>query len=309
MPASQFLAFRVIWPAKIEPDHLDIPNRDDAMKIVSEMDTFQEYLKHIHIGLLTAPPKELGVFQLARDSQLQVGNELPDESKKIESASVWFQQTYQSRKLSLRPEAADSQAPHKEFEKTQDEQIVNDALLELLKGLVLNLPNAKSHWCSARLPFKVSFDSAEMEAQTDGYLGKRGQLLKGETFAILEAKARVRTRQPMDITIHMQESAEMVGWIRRDQTEKRKCLLPAITSNDQSRLLIAQDRQEIFVVIATFNKDYARYLEGKSIGSPSFMTMQEYGPFQTASPSHMERFAQFVIGFCIEVDRCIMGTN
>lgn len=211
-----------------------------------------------------------------------------------------------SRHNSDHPPAGDQRDAHKVFARTKDEQIVNDALLELLRALTLNLPNTRCQWCSSRLAFKVHFGIIGMEARTDGYLGRRSDSINEDAFAILEAKARVRSRNTRDLPIYMQESAEMVSWIRRDQAQDRQTLLPTIKGDSQSRLLIAQDRQEIFVIIARSDNNYEQYLRGEYIPSSSFMTMQEYGPFRVQSAKNMHHLAEFVIGFCLEVDKLIL---
>jgi hypothetical protein len=56
-----------------------------------------------------------------------------------------------------------------------------------------------------------------MEARLDGYL--HGQNGDDEIFAIVEAKAHVRKREKTGLSISMQESAEMVSWIRYNQAK------------------------------------------------------------------------------------------
>lgn len=75
--ARQFLAYRVIWPTRKLASELEVLNEAQAKKIVQEMDFFEQYYDEIAQGETTAPPSKLGTFQLARDSQLQIGNILP----------------------------------------------------------------------------------------------------------------------------------------------------------------------------------------------------------------------------------------
>ncbi|KAJ5508534.1 hypothetical protein N7527_010677 [Penicillium freii] len=105
--------------------------------------------------------------------------------------------------------------------RSKDEQIVNEALTELLRALTLNIPDIACRWTSARRPFAtLQFGQNELTACTDGSLEG---IVVDETFAIVEAKAasRDRRRQPL---VLWQEAAEMVAWIVTD-TNSRQCPL------------------------------------------------------------------------------------
>ncbi|GIK03496.1 hypothetical protein Aspvir_007568 [Aspergillus viridinutans] len=106
------------------------------------------------------------------------------------------------------------------FERTTDEQYVNQALITFLDAVTVNLPEVKCHWGIRRLPFKVEFALASMEAHTDGYL--YGLKANNEAFAIVETKAHSRKRRGEGSRIYMQESAEMVAWIFRDANDGRE---------------------------------------------------------------------------------------
>ncbi|PKX92916.1 uncharacterized protein P174DRAFT_216266 [Aspergillus novofumigatus IBT 16806] len=106
------------------------------------------------------------------------------------------------------------------FERTTDEQYVNQALITFLDAVTVNLPEVKRHWGIRRFPFKVQFALASMEAHTDGYL--YGLKANDEAFAIVETKAHLRKRNSEGARIYMQESAEMVAWIFRDARNSRE---------------------------------------------------------------------------------------
>ncbi|KAF7184776.1 hypothetical protein CNMCM7691_006334 [Aspergillus felis] len=73
------------------------------------------------------------------------------------------------------------------FERTTDEQYVNQALMAFLDAVALNILNNKCTWGIRHLAFKVEFKKATMESRTDGYLyGPEGG---DEAFAIVETKA------------------------------------------------------------------------------------------------------------------------
>lgn len=287
---------------------MDLKSR--AEKIVEEMDCFQEYCRHLRQRKDAPPTANLGVFQLVLESQQQINNVLQDEEDPSgDSQSVLFEATSTERSretsvISDHSAAGNHPNPHKLWEPTADEQIVNDALGLFLRAVTINLPGAQCRWCVARLAFKVSFGTAHMEARTDGYLGYTGENISGQAIAILEAKSRVRAKERRpEHSIYMQESAEMVAWIREDQKEPMRHRLPPLGGNGKRRLLIAQDRHEIRVVIATYDRDYERYLRSTDASSlpVSLMTMQEYGPFLITSSTNMRHLAIFIIGFCLEV--------
>ncbi|KAJ5138910.1 uncharacterized protein N7515_003758 [Penicillium bovifimosum] len=105
--------------------------------------------------------------------------------------------------------------------RSKDEQIVNEALTELLRALTLNIPDIACRWTSARRPFAtLQFGQVELTACTDGYLEGIGV---DETFAIVEAKAAGRDRRRQSLVL-WQEAAEMVAWIMTD-TNSRQCPL------------------------------------------------------------------------------------
>ena len=70
------------------------------------------------------------------------------------------------------------------------------------------------------------------------------------------------------------------------------------------RLLISQDRDEIYLTLAKYPSEYPAYLQGKL--SPSrkdalpFLTMQEYGPWVIESKSNMRHFSTVIMSYCLQ---------
>jgi hypothetical protein len=65
-----------------------------------------------------------------------------------------------------------------------------------------------------------------------------------------------------------------------------------------SRVLLSQDRHEIFLIIAEYNKEYIAFLDNKK-DQPyhdrnTFLSMHKFGPFKIANRRHIERLASFV---------------
>ncbi|KAJ5962125.1 hypothetical protein N7501_007066 [Penicillium viridicatum] len=90
---------------------------------------------------------------------------------------------------------------------TKDEQIVNTALIVFLNALNTHF-DFYSNWTLHRKPSVAAFENAQFEARADGYLDSPG----GKTRAIVEVKPTLRSRH--SLPIQMQESDQMVAWIR-----------------------------------------------------------------------------------------------
>jgi hypothetical protein len=98
----------------------------------------------------------------------------------------------------------------------------------------------------------------------------------------------------------MQKSAEMVAWIRKDEREGRK-VMDTYTLVSLRRLLVAQDRDEIYLVWASYDASYVDYLEQKPTSGNVFMIMNEIGPFKTQHDAHMRQLAEYIGCFCSQI--------
>lgn len=97
------------------------------------------------------------------------------------------------------------------YPQTEDEQIVNIALVDFLNALTVHFPHAKD-WSIHRKSFKATFQHASFEARTDGYLEDRTR--GSRVRALLEVKPMIR--RDKQAAIRMQEAAQMVAWIKTD---------------------------------------------------------------------------------------------
>lgn len=105
---------------------------------------------------------------------------------------------------------------------TKDEQIVNTALIVFLNALTLHF-SLSSKWTLHRRAFTAEFETAQFEARTDGYLDD----YRGKPSVLIEVKPVVRSRKLS--LIQMQESAQMVAWIKSDDEvsqRRRKTYFP-----------------------------------------------------------------------------------
>jgi hypothetical protein len=102
---------------------------------------------------------------------------------------------------------------------TEDEQIVNVALLNFLTAVTITHSDVCLRWCLARkiLKFVCNGDNneeIEYEARTDGYL--RGDN-DSTPYAIVEVKPYIRSSMP---NTRWQETAQMAAWILEDPSSK-----------------------------------------------------------------------------------------
>ncbi|KAG8167627.1 hypothetical protein KVR01_003316 [Diaporthe batatas] len=126
-----------------------------------------------------------------------------------------------------------------------------------------------------------------MEARVDGYLcrrdfvvdpGRDGQLaprFNQYPLAIIEAKPF--TRLSALSSIRWQESAEIASWVSGlDEAYEDVGLLQSSTSGRKRRLLISQDRHELWIIIAEYGDEWKHYIRGnKLVKPPGFNQSQD----------------------------------
>ncbi|KAJ6100796.1 hypothetical protein N7499_000426 [Penicillium canescens] len=145
---------RTLWPAKVLASEFSLPLNDKAKSAASRFlrnfTAFQKYIACIGNSKADISNPNLGAFGLVLDSQRQITSELVGPRPTHESSSP---------------------PPIKKRFITKDEQIVNDALLLLLRALTITIPNAQCKCSSARAPFDpVRFGTNTTTAHNDGYL-------------------------------------------------------------------------------------------------------------------------------------------
>ncbi|KAI1422363.1 hypothetical protein F5Y12DRAFT_624094 [Xylaria sp. FL1777] len=179
----------------------------------------------------------------------------------------------------------------------QDEQIVNTALIDYLNSLAIPCKELTADWKLHRLSLIARNSNREKtyEARVDGYLERRSDR---KPLVILEVKPcrRFNNEDP----IRMQESAQMAAWI--SQYPPRN--LDAIRANKETkqRLLISQDRHQIYLTFARFDADYVDYICHKTHDAQevSSLVMHEFGPFDVGVKLDMERAGELILGYALE---------
>ncbi|GAB1192709.1 hypothetical protein APSETT444_001904 [Aspergillus pseudonomiae] len=181
---------------------------------------------------------------------------------------------------------------------SKDEQIVNTALVVFLNALTMRF-NLSSSWTMHRIALTAAFKDAQFEARTDGYLDDS----RGKPSVLIEVKPVSRSTK--QAAIQIQESAQMVAWIKSDGdwAERRKV-------------------HEIYVTVAEYNDDYLAYLNnpqparnestgqkfsGEEPPKPpepplSFLTMHQFGPFDTLLASHIREIGPILLAITLRAE-------
>ncbi|OGM46182.1 hypothetical protein ABOM_004861 [Aspergillus bombycis] len=186
---------------------------------------------------------------------------------------------------------------------SKDEQIVNTALVVFLNALTMRF-NLSSSWTMHRIALTAGFKDAQFEARTDGYLDDS----HGKPSVLIEVKPVSRSTK--QAAIQIQESAQMVAWIKSDDhwAERRKL-----------RFHVSQDRHEIYVTVAEYSDEYLAYLNssqpapnestdqelsGEELPKPplSFLTMHQFGPFDTLLASHIREIGPILLAITLRAE-------
>ncbi|KAJ9320522.1 hypothetical protein DTO027B5_3030 [Paecilomyces variotii] len=241
---EQFFTFRVLWTTKTARGfYIRAADKRDANVVLDPIAPFQSYIEHIEQGNEGVPSfinggDSLGVFQMVRYCQLQVRTEIPAQETQDDSMSQNVRLTpvpnvtghgatsssdgsvsssdgsVSASASALSNLTAACDQTWIDWKPASDEQIVNQALIQLLNALTINIPDVKCGWSIARFVFKHDFTLTSMEARTDGFLGLSND--NSQTpMAIVETKAHIRR----DNKVRMQESAEMLLWILHDHEQ------------------------------------------------------------------------------------------
>lgn len=84
-----------------------------------------------------------------------------------------------------------------------------------------------------------------------------------------------------------------------------------VDTNFSRYLIISQYLEQIYIVVANFDKDYEEYI--KVLEAPvlsdnpkltcELMEMTEYGPFNTDGAAHMTDFARHIVAYYCEIQK------
>ncbi|PYH91021.1 hypothetical protein BO71DRAFT_401708, partial [Aspergillus ellipticus CBS 707.79] len=173
------------------------------------------------------------------------------------------------------------------FPPTKDEQIVNTALVVFLNALTIHFPLIKRcDWTVHRKAFVPQFEEAKFESRTDGYLDDG----KGNPYALIDVKPIIRALTNQS-RIQMQEGSQMASWIKIDIDAHLEKL----------RVHVSQNRHEVFITIAEYDKGYVSYLRKTPANNehPSFLTMHQYGPWNTNNAGDMKKLGPILLALTL----------
>lgn len=198
----------------------------------------------------------------------------------------------------------------------EDEQIVNFALLLLVDALVIECKDATGDWSPYRAPFEACDRLGEKvyQACVDGlYRQKKKKDSEGadpkkeelEADMIIEVKPHSRREPPTADTmaVNMQESAQMAAWIS-------KVNIPGQEDGKHTvyrRVLISQNRRQIFVTIAKYDQAYVDYIKGNTVLGEEhegpdgpFLTMERHGPYDITNWEEMRWISHMLLALSIQ---------
>lgn len=67
--------------------------------------------------------------------------------------------------------------------------------------------------------------------------------------------------------------------------------------------MISQDRQEIYINMATYDDDYIRYINKMQSRSKSFLYMTQCGPFFVDNKAHMYYLGRIMLALSFKAGR------
>ncbi|PWY81524.1 hypothetical protein BO94DRAFT_144889 [Aspergillus sclerotioniger CBS 115572] len=273
----------------------DRPDNEDNVRFtpISKRTKFQEKQVAKQGSVLDTPtplPKEIAITNLLGHFSL---DENPTSDPK-ETPSTDFYPDSPEDDLRRDPTYEDGSD---DFPPVSDENLVNTYLLGLASLVTMSSEGVQAHWSQQRKAYKVRSKGAKLyEARTDGHLF----LTEGkQTKAIVEVKAMARDDLP---TVRMQETAEIAAWIHECPDEILKD-----TPKDKvfRRLLFSENRHEIYLIIAEYSANYVDQLTNPNHASKSksFLTMNEYGPWDIGVRDDVEDIASVMLAVTLQFSK------
>ncbi|KAL2816731.1 hypothetical protein BJX63DRAFT_430110 [Aspergillus granulosus] len=184
---------------------------------------------------------------------------------------------------------------------TKDEQIVNTALLNYLSALILHA-GLPLQWSLHLVSLRADFMTASYEARTDGYLEcTRTDTGKGKAIrALVEVKP---------VTVAWLKTHPDTGGLlnergRRIHVSQDRHLIYVIFAEYDDELLAdlsvkVHACQKRFSASLYLQHEYVAYLNGDAAGPDTFLSMREYGPWDTRYPSHMQDLAPILVAIAL----------
>ncbi|GAM36702.1 hypothetical protein TCE0_018r05999 [Talaromyces pinophilus] len=170
-----------------------------------------------------------------------------------------------------------------------DENIVNVCVINLLETLAQLYSSKRSNWTLARLGFTAKFEKGEYTAMTDGALYTKDKHI---VQAIVEVKPNIRSSIVPEV--QKQEASEIVGSLKNSTGNK----LPELGGH---RLLVGQNRHEIYLMFAKPDEKYQAYLETSENAKKDqgFLSIQAYGPWWLTKKEDLDELCEILLAIII----------
>ncbi|PYI00548.1 hypothetical protein BO78DRAFT_434330 [Aspergillus sclerotiicarbonarius CBS 121057] len=243
---EQYLILRALWK-RYKFDQLDLAKfglEDWNTKAIEMLKTYQSWTHHCNS--FSSNAENEGTFSLPQFYQKQVAL-IPDD-------------------IPFRPNVT-----------LKRQQIVNTALVDFLNAFIIHY-KLRVYWTLYRKPFIAKFENGAFEARTDGCLEDRAS----KTYAIVEVKPMLREKEV--VRISMQETAEMVAWIKCDPDPKE--FSSSCGRTDMKSLIFAE-----------YGVDYVKYLNNtlRPDEKPGFLTMHQFGAWDTRRAGDMKQLGSILL--------------
>ncbi|OJJ95984.1 hypothetical protein ASPACDRAFT_54843 [Aspergillus aculeatus ATCC 16872] len=174
-----------------------------------------------------------------------------------------------------------------------DEAVTNVALITFLDAVSNLIPQANFEVTIVRVAFEATFKTCSYKALTDGGIWIKDDI--DDVRAIAEVKKGPR-RDNSD-RIRMQETAEIVGWL--------KSAKPWNNVFGGYKILFAQDGHQAWLVFGKPTTSYPAYLAGGTHTHDTFLDMTTYGPFKLSVREHIKTLCVLSAAVMLRIKRAL----
>lgn len=346
----RFLTLRVIWKnisaVSFDPKMFDLDQwMGHATDILKDYQSWHDYNESFN-----GNPDE-GNFALARVFQAQasqvqsnkIGDKVVFRNNATSSSGTsslsddiprqeleeWPQNEYEDPSSDIDPNINEDW--NMEYLESDWEPTIKTALVLFLTAITMSVPDLGVEWvmCRKTLTTKFYGDIVKYKVHVDAFLKGKDDDVARVLVDVREPRRSEPTRIEMTSEIRIQESAQMVAWMMTSPDRPQRQVYPTslyaqLVSMIRSlhlslyllipanrRIIISQDKDEIFLIFAEYGKAYTRYLDSigeaniHSIDPKSFLTMYEVGPFNTNHQPAMSKLGAIILALVLRDARYI----
>ncbi|OJD10982.1 hypothetical protein ACJ73_09640 [Blastomyces percursus] len=281
---------QLIWWAKSTPDLEDNLN----FTPISKRTRGQSNMLDRRNIFMETPSKVSSLTKKFREAHLE--ETVYDNQMETASTDEELEPDTPADNLEKDPDFRNRQVDKEEFPPVSDENVVNTGLIGFASVVTFSIKGVKAHWSQKRKGYKVGENNGTKlyEARTDGHLSLPND---SNSKAIVEVKPTMRGESPR---VRMQETAQMAAWIH---VERGTIGGKKPEEERFRRLLLSQDRHEIYIILADYDADYVDYLTNPNRDSAcqSFLTMNEFGPWDISDAGAVEEIASIILAVTLQL--------